>query len=800
MRRRILLIGLGAVLLGVVAGLALLVATLRPDSLKPRIINAVRDATGRELTLAGPLHLSWSLIPTLVADDVRLANPPDLSRPDMLTAARVEARVALLPLLSRRVELRRVLLVQPDLLLEADATGRPNWRLDRASRPAPAGASPAAGSRAGVAVSLQGLRIEAGQVAYRPAAGEPVRAGITTLTADAAAPDAPVAVVGAITLRDAAFTVRGTTGSVLALSTGAAWPVRVEAEGGGLALRAEGAVGAGAALAVEARAPDLARLSSLAGRPLPPLRDVEATARLTGGALAGAALRVGGIQLAPGIRLEALALDAPEPAAPVALTGALDLGGTPVRLSGTVGTLAALLAGSPVLADLRADASAGATASVRGTLAEPRALRGLDALVSARVPDLAALGPAAGDRLPALRDLALDARLTDPAGLAQGVAVGALRLSSSIGDLSGDLAATWAPRLALRGALLSQRLDVVALQVALRRPPPTDAPPSPSPVEPKAGSTDAAVVLPRNRLFPDEALPFDALRAADADLRLGVTELALPGATLRDVETRLVLQGGTLRLDPFTASAPGGQVEGALLLDAAGPEPAAALTLRSPGLALGPLLAAFGWPEGGSGSLELDLDLRGVGPSPRALAATLTGHLGAALVDGELDGEALSAALGEALRRASLPVELGGRVALRCLALRADAASGAVALPALLVDTARLHVEGGGTMDLGAETLDLRLRPVARLGGAGVELPLRVGGTLLAPRAGLDAGPSGRVGVTVGPGAPHPTDACAAQLALARGGRAGAMPAAAAPETARPVNPVDLLRNLLRRP
>ena len=44
-------------------------------------------------------------------------------------------------------------------------------------------------------------------------------------------------------------------------------------------------------------------------------------------------------------------------------------------------------------------------------------------------------------------------------------------------------------------------------------------------------------------------------------------------------------------------------------------------------------------------------------------------------------------------------------------ALRAEAASGAVTFPALLIDAARLRVEGGGTVDLGAETLACSLHP-----------------------------------------------------------------------------------------
>ena len=273
MTRRVLL-GLAAFLLLLAAGGVALVASFDPDSLKPRIADAVRRSTGRDLTLAGPLRLAWSLVPTVVAEDVRFANPPGLFRPDMLTVARVEARLALLPLLSRRVELRRVLLVQPDLLLERDSTGRPNWRFDQpaaVTTAAPGGSNPGAGP----SISLRQLRIEGGAVASRGDGGEPVRVGIPLLTADAAADDAPLAVAGTAVARGTTFALNGTTGPVLALSERAQpWPIRFTATGGGLDLTAEGTVGPGGALLVEAKASNLTRLAPLVGYALPPLRDV----------------------------------------------------------------------------------------------------------------------------------------------------------------------------------------------------------------------------------------------------------------------------------------------------------------------------------------------------------------------------------------------------------------------------------------------------------------------------------------------------------------------------------------------
>ena len=52
-----------------------------PNSLKPRIIEAVKRATGRDLALNGKIGLKFSLTPTIRVDDVAFANPPDFSRP-----------------------------------------------------------------------------------------------------------------------------------------------------------------------------------------------------------------------------------------------------------------------------------------------------------------------------------------------------------------------------------------------------------------------------------------------------------------------------------------------------------------------------------------------------------------------------------------------------------------------------------------------------------------------------------------------------------------------------------------------
>jgi len=105
------------------AGYLALRSFVDADALRPRLVTAVRDAIGRELSVGG-IGLGLSLRPSVVLADVALANAPGGSRPAMLTARRAKVQVALLPLLSRRIEVLRVELDQPDLLLETDAAGR----------------------------------------------------------------------------------------------------------------------------------------------------------------------------------------------------------------------------------------------------------------------------------------------------------------------------------------------------------------------------------------------------------------------------------------------------------------------------------------------------------------------------------------------------------------------------------------------------------------------------------------------------------------------------------------------------
>jgi uncharacterized protein involved in outer membrane biogenesis len=722
------LIGVATLVILAAAVAATLVLRFNPNAEKGRIIEAVHKATGRELVLAGPLHLTYGLHPVLEAEDVSFANAPGGSRPDMIRAARMEVQLALLPLLSRRVEIDHVTLVRPDILLETDAAGRGNWQFQRPAAPAAAtSSSPAAPSGQRTAVALRSLRVESGRVTWRGRGGRIVTVDLPDARLDLGA--GPSHLVADARVQDIPVKLEATLGTRAQLSEPGPWPIVLSATAGDATLRLDGTTGLplrthGYHGHVDLTAPDLAGVGTLLEgvgllrTGLPALHDVRFGAMLGGQGLIPApqdvTLHIGASSI-DGVTLTRLDFTWPSATQAARLEADGAVAGAPWQLSSGVA----------------------------------------------------------------------------PAG--PGVSLRALRFASGFGDVAGDVALRFSGRPAIRGTLVSQRLNLDALPHLTPAAVAGPGPAAPSAVTPPA--TPPAAAAP-SLLFPDTSLPWALLRRADLDLQVSVGDLVLRGADYRAASGHLVLEDGALHLDPFAVQAPEGPVGLSFSADAAQPEPPVALVLRSSAFALDPLLQAFGLPGGSDATLEVDVALHSTGRSPHALASHLDGHVGLALVDGELSNAVLATALGDVLRSARVGLDPAGRSHVRCFAVRLNAAQGQVSIAALKLDSTRLELEGSGTADLAAETLALRLRPLVRLGGAGILVPVRVDGALERPVAKLDSpDAAGRPGVVIG-GTSGPADNCAAELTAARDGGPGPLPAEAPKKNG--LKPADLLRSLLR--
>lgn len=234
---RKLLYGLiGAVVVAVAAAL-IVPSFIDWNSYKAQLAEQVRSATGRELVINGDLDLSVLPSPRLSAEDVRLANVAGASAPEMarLKALRVSVRFA--PLISGRLEIESLALIDPVIELERLADGRVNWELgkpDKDGRAAvPRGragdrapASPAIAPDGGAdAFSLDSLRIVNGTAIYRDIASKTVeRVDKLDMEISARSLSGPFSLEGRLTARGVALAVTASVGD-LARQTGA--PVKM---------------------------------------------------------------------------------------------------------------------------------------------------------------------------------------------------------------------------------------------------------------------------------------------------------------------------------------------------------------------------------------------------------------------------------------------------------------------------------------------------------------------------------------------------------------------------------------------
>ena len=146
------------------------------NSQKGRITAEVERLTGRELAIDGDLSLTILPAPAFSAARVRFANIEGGTAPSMIELESLDIRVALIPLIQGRVEVERIDLVRPTILVEVLPDGRGNWEITTpAAAPAagpavaPIGGPDDGGGGFFDQVHFKSIRISDGTLIYRDA-------------------------------------------------------------------------------------------------------------------------------------------------------------------------------------------------------------------------------------------------------------------------------------------------------------------------------------------------------------------------------------------------------------------------------------------------------------------------------------------------------------------------------------------------------------------------------------------------------------------------------------------------------
>ena len=583
------------------------------DSYRDEIAAEFRKATGRDLAIGGDLDLSISLTPAVTVERVAIANADWGSQPSMVALERAEAEVELLPLLTGDIRVIRLILVEPDILLETNADGLSNWQAgppsaDRSGAPASSAEEAerkdeAGGGRPSVPI-FNHVEIRRGRLIYRDArTGEEMRFDIDRVSARAASFDAP-----------------------LEIEAAGAW------------------------------------------------------------------------------------------------------NGHPFSILGAVESLADIASGRPAQIELGAEAF-GFDVRLTGATAGPGKPDGLDLRVAVRGADLSSLAPLAGPGLPKLGPVAFDVRV---GGGADNLRLENLKAALAASDLSGRIELSLSgPRPRVSGTLASERIDLVGLR----------------PESAGGGRSGAAGGGAKrqkgesDRVFPDDRLSLDGLKAVDLDLTLNVEELAGYPVPVGAAQARISLDNGALAVDPVSATVAGSRVEGEFHLDTRRAMPRLRMTARAPELDLGRLLEEAGVTDLFEGKARVGADLAGSGGSVAALMAGLDGDIRLVGGSGRLKTEALDAAVGGA--GVVLGTLFSGRkhwTVVNCAFVSIGIEKGRATSRAALIDTEYSTVAAKGTADLASETLDLTVEPRAKSATLNVAVPVHVRGTFANPEFRPEAG------------------------------------------------------------
>ena len=739
----------GALLILPPAAIGLAVTVVDPNDYKPQLIAAVQQATGRTLSLGGPLRISRSLWPTIEVSDLKLANLPGGTRPDMARVERIEAQLSLPALLWRRIELIKLTLVGPNILFE-QVGDKPNWVFDTATSPSP---NPDASSalRPHATLRFRTVHVQNGMVTFHLPARTKV-VGIRTLDFQRLIDGGPLQVASVLVYSDyAPFSLRA---SALPTAGDAdPWTTQLAFAAYDTTASAQGTMNLAGDydLQVEAQAGALEKLNALLPQMrLPALHQMSVSTHLTNGPVRGdlpvigrTQLHVGSADLGdrlPGLTLSAVDATLPQAGALATITGSGSFAGQGFSLGGNFGVPEHPDGPVNVPIDLTAQShptdngrTAPGSLAVKGKLAlNTGSFDGLDAAVALRTPALAPFRPVVSRALPALTDVSLDARLVVPADI-RSLSLSGLKLVTQEGDLSGDATIGLGGTAALDGHLHATRLDLDALLTAFGR----------------TSSAGAAVSGAVSPMISNANLPWTVLRGPVIAVTVTVDALSFRQQIWRNLDVALQLKAGRMEARQLQVALPGGPLTASLTADAATDAVPVTLSLHAPAIPLALIAHQAGLPGRTSGALRVDADLRAAGRSAHDLAASLDGPVAATMTDGSLSNAALLELTSAALQALSIQVPAQGETAIRCLGLIGSFHRGVGRFRTIALDTTYLKLDGIGQIDFGAETVALKLRPLAQLAGSSVSVPVLVEGPFHAVQGRLDASGLDKLGLLI---------------------------------------------------
>ena len=665
------------------------------DRFKPEIIQEVKKATGRDLRLQGRLELAIGLTPALVVRDVGFQNASWGSRPEMAKIKRLEIQARVFPLLWGEIEVRRLVLIEPDLLIETHKSGRSNLEFIKTRSPGPAAPEKGGGEKGRQILSMltfNDVRIEKGQLSYKHGpSGRSYAIRVAYLTAGAANMEAPVDLRMKGSYKSIPLEASGSLGPLpLLLDPNKKWPVKITAELAGAVFSVDGAI-----------------------RDAFRLRDFDLTVTARGSSISNVAKMAGAIKFP--------------------LTGPFN---GAAKLNDQAGKVA--------VEDLRLRVGTEevVAADLSGAIRDLLGKRGIDLNFKVEGKSISSLERLVKRPLPGSGPFKISGRFSSPGPKRYVFSelkalLGETRIEGSV---DANLAGT---RPSVGATLLSQKMDLRTIL-------------SKNEVKGGRASAPAPVAAKKKKVFSEAPLPVERLKKADVHITLQAAEVLLPRLTLKNVDLEMMTKEGWLTVKRWKSIIGGGALEGHLDMLPWGDGLSLSLRLKVRELGVENVLKALNTKEGLEGKLDADIELRGRGRSVASLMADLNGKTVVTAGNGRIKNEYiefLGAGLATGLFRLINPFKDRGEYTnFKCFVSGFAVKNGLAEITALVLDTDQTTVIVEGKVNLKNEGLDMALKPSPKKGlqtgffgklslsFGELAKPMKLGGTLAEPSLGLDPG------------------------------------------------------------
>ena len=222
------------------------------------------------------------------------------------------------------------------------------------------------------------------------------------------------------------------------------------------------------------------------------------------------------------------------------------------------------------------------------------------------------------------------------------------------------------------------------------------------------------------RVFSSEPLSLAWLQKLNANLQFEARQLLTPRLAIHNLAASLVLEDGALTLTPLKAGLGGGSLNGRLALRPRGRAVEGEAVVKAGQVDVDLVARELGLAERPGGKLDLDCDLRGAGGSVAELMAGLNGKALLVMSKGRINNkylDLLGADVSRSLLRLLKPLSHEtSHVETNCLVSGFEIRGGMAQTTALVLDTNHTTVVGEGSINLKTEELDLSFKPSPKEG------------------------------------------------------------------------------------